>query len=90
MFVGAGVKVAELPRATLEAGLPVIDLVSDHSNLIASKGEARKLIQGNGLSINKEKVTDVKAVVATSQLINGRYLLLQKGKKDYLLVKVVG
>ena len=60
------------------------------SKLLASKGEARKLIQGNGFSVNKEKVTDPKAVVDPRQLINGRYLLLQKGKKDYCLVRVVG
>jgi len=67
----------------------VIDLVSDHAKLVASKGEAKKLIQGNGLSINKEKVTDLKAVADVNQLINRSYLLLQKGKKDYCLVKFV-
>ena len=89
VFKGAGVPVAELPRAGLN-GMSVIDLVSDHAKLLASKGEAKKLMQGNGLSINKEKVTDLKAVVDEKQLINGRYLLLQKGKKDYCLVKVIG
>ena len=87
VFVGAGVPVAELAREKL--GLSAIDLVSE-AKLVASKGEAKKLIQGNGLSINKEKVKDDKAVVTAGQLINGRYLLLQKGKKDYCLVKVVG
>jgi tyrosyl-tRNA synthetase len=86
VFVGAGVPVAELPREKL--GLTAIDLVTD-SKLVASRGEAKKLIQGNGLSINKEKVKDG-AVVEATHLINGRYLLLQKGKKDYCLVKVVG
>ncbi|MBS1148629.1 MAG: tyrosyl-tRNA synthetase [Myxococcaceae bacterium] len=89
VFKGAGVPVAEVAREALTAGMSVIDLVSDHARLLASKGEAKKLIQGNGLSINKEKVTDLKAVVDLTQLINGRYLLLQKGKKDYCLVKVV-
>jgi len=89
VFKGAGVPQAELPRSLLAAGLPVIDLVSDHAKLVASKGEAKKLIQGNGLSINKEKVTDLKAVADVNQLINRSYLLLQKGKKDYCLVKFV-
>ncbi len=89
VFKGAGVPQAELPRSLLAAGLPVIDLVSDHAKLVASKGEAKKLIQGNGLSINKEKVTDLKAVADANQLINRSYLLLQKGKKDYCLVKFV-
>ncbi len=89
VFKGAGVPQAELPRSLLAGGLPVIDLVSDHAKLVASKGEAKKLMQGNGLSINKEKVTDLKAVADEKQLINGSYLLLQKGKKDYCLVKFV-
>jgi tyrosyl-tRNA synthetase len=89
VFKGAGVAMAEVPREAL-TGMAVIDLVSDHAKLLASKGEAKKLIQGNGLSINKEKVTDLKAVVDVTQLINGRYLLLQKGKKDYCLVKAIG
>jgi tyrosyl-tRNA synthetase len=56
---------------------------------VASKGEGRKLIQGNGLSINKNKVTDANLSITKDQLINGKYLLLQKGKKDYCLVKLV-
>ena len=90
VFVGAGVPVAELPRDALTAGVNVVDLFSEKSQLVASKGEARKLLQGNGLSINKEKVSDAKLMVGADKLINGRYLLLQKGKKDYCLVKVVG
>ncbi len=89
VFVGAGVPVAEITREAIRAGLAVVDL-AEQSKLLSSKGEARKLIQGNGLSINKEKVTDQKAIVVDAQLINGRYLLLQKGKKDYCLVKVIG
>jgi tyrosyl-tRNA synthetase len=89
VFVGAGVPVAEVPREALSAGLNVIDLFSEKSGLVSSKGEARKLMQGNALSVNKEKVADPKATIGTDKLINDRYLLLQKGKKDYCLVKVV-
>lgn len=89
VFVGAGVPVAEVPRDALAAGLNVIDLFSEKSGLVSSKGEARKLMQGNALSVNKEKVADPKATIGTDTLINDRYLLLQKGKKDYCLVKVV-
>jgi tyrosyl-tRNA synthetase len=87
VFVGAGVPVAEVSRDELVAGLSVVDLFSVRSNLASSKGEARKLLESNGLSINKAKVSDAKATVGVDQLINGRYLLLQKGKKDYCLVK---
>jgi tyrosyl-tRNA synthetase len=90
VFVGAGVPVAEVPREAFVAGVNVVDLFSEKSKLLASKGEARKLLEGNGLSLNKVKVTDTKASIGVDQLINGRYLLLQKGKKDYCLVKVIG
>lgn len=89
VFVGAGVRVAEVPRDVLTAGVGVIDLFSEKSQLASSKGEARKLCESNALSVNKEKVADVKATIGADKLINGRYLLLQKGKKDYCLVKAV-
>ncbi|MFO0595240.1 MAG: tyrosine--tRNA ligase [Myxococcaceae bacterium] len=89
VFVGAGVRVAEVPRDAFGGGVPVIELFSEKSQLAASKGEARKLLESNALSINKAKVADTKATVGADQLINGRYLLLQKGKKDYCLVKAV-
>jgi tyrosyl-tRNA synthetase len=90
VFQGAGVPVAEVPRDALVAGLPVVELVSDRAHLVASRGEAHQLIKGNGLSLNKVKVSDAKALVGLDALLNGRYLLLQKGKKDYCLVKAVG
>lgn len=89
VFVGAGVRVAEVPRDALQTGVGLIELFSEKSQLASSKGEARKLAESNALSINKEKVSDVKAVINAEKLINGRYLLLQKGKKDYCLVKAV-
>ena len=88
VFVGAGVPVADVPRASLP--LNVVDLFTDTTKLAPSKGEARKLLQANALSVNKEKVSDAKATFGVEQLLNGRYLLLQKGKKDYALVRVVG
>jgi tyrosyl-tRNA synthetase len=89
VFVGAGVQVAEVPRDALSTGVAALDLFSTHAKLASSKGEARKLLEGNALSVNKVKLTDVKATIGVDQLINGRYLLLQKGKKDYCLVKAV-
>lgn len=89
VFVGAGVPVAEVPRDALGAGINVVELFSDKTQLVPSKSEVRKLMQANGLSINKEKVNDAKANIGAEALINGRYLLLQKGKKDYCLVKAI-
>lgn len=87
VFVGAGVPVAEVPRDSLTAGLNVVDLFS---HLVPSKSEVHRQLKANSLSLNKEKVTDSKQSVGADKLINGRYLLLQKGKKDYCLVKVTG
>jgi tyrosyl-tRNA synthetase len=89
VFVGAGVPVADVPRDALTAGLNVIDLFVGKTQFLASNGEARKLQQANALSVNKEKVSDAKATFSTSALINDRFLLLQKGKKDYCLVRAV-
>jgi tyrosyl-tRNA synthetase len=90
VFVGAGVPVAQLPREALAGELSLVDVLTERTGFLPSKAEARKLIQGNGCSVNKQKVTDLKAVVSAAQLINGQYLLLQKGKKEYCLVQVVG
>ena len=53
-------------------------------------GEARKMIQGNGFSINKEKFTDFTASLSETDIIDGKYILAQKGKKDYYIIKVNG
>jgi tyrosyl-tRNA synthetase len=89
VFVGAGVAVAEVPKADISAGVSVIDLVAKRAGMVTSNGEAIKLIKGNGLAMNKVKVADQNLVVNESNLLNGKYILLQKGKKDYCLVKAV-
>lgn len=82
-----GVPTVEIGKEQFESGLTVIDLAAMHDK-VPSKSEARKLIKSNGFSINKIKTTVEKEVVTTPYLINGKYLLLQKGKKDYTLVKI--
>ncbi len=89
VFVGAGVAVAEVPKSEITAGLSVIDLVAKKAQMVTSNGEAIKLIKGNGLAMNKVKVADQNFIVNESSLLNGKYILLQKGKKDYCLVKAV-
>ncbi|MFM8950997.1 MAG: tyrosine--tRNA ligase, partial [Bacteroidota bacterium] len=71
----------------LNNGIPVLDLLTEKTNILPSKGEARKMVAAGGVSINKEKCADIAAVVDSSILIGGRYLLIQKGKKNYFLVK---
>ncbi|MBR3854123.1 MAG: tyrosine--tRNA ligase, partial [Tidjanibacter sp.] len=70
----------------LAAGVDFLALCAEKSNIFPSKGELRKLIQGGGVSLNKEKVTDPYMVVNNENLIAGKYLLVQKGKKNYYII----
>lgn len=81
-----GVPVFEVSKQALELGVPVLDLLSEFSAVFPSKGEARRTITGGGVSINKEKLESVDTVVNTSALLNGKYILVQKGKKNFYLL----
>jgi len=70
----------------LTKGIPVIDFLATSTQVFPSKGEARKMIQGGGVSINKEKMTDINAVVNTDMIIAGKYIITQRGKKNYFLI----
>lgn len=83
-FVKSEVSTVEVSKEQIASGVTVIDLATMHDK-VSSKSEARKLIKSNGFSVNKVKVGE-KYTVDESNLINGKYLLLQKGKKDYTLV----
>lgn len=67
----------------------IIDLLAAESKVFPSKGECRKMIQAAGVSINKEKVTDTNAMIGSESYINGKYILAQKGKKNYFIIKIV-
>lgn len=77
-----------LPRGDFETGLPIAELLADKTEIFPSRGEVRKMIQGGGLSINMEKVADANATVDATALLQGKYLLVQKGKKNKYLVIV--
>ncbi len=81
-----GVEQYEIDRKELEKGIPPLDLLAEHTHIFPSKGEARKMILANGFSMNKEKMTDPQTPVTADSLLNGKYLLFQKGKKNYYLV----
>lgn len=83
-----GVPQFTVDGALLDGSLGFVDLCTEHAAVFPSKGEARKLIQGGGVSLNKEKVTATDAVVTRDGLISGKYLLVQKGKKNYFLIVV--
>lgn len=84
-----GLEKFSIPRNKLEAGIPVLDLLAQETTIFPSKGEARKMIQAGGVSLNKEKYSDLNGTIGTDLLLHGRYLLAQKGKKNYFLIEAV-
>lgn len=84
-----GVPRFEVERALFQGeGVKAIDLLTDNAKCFASKGEMRKLIQGGGVSINKEKLSDANQTLTEADLLDGKYLLAQQGKKKYFLIIV--
>lgn len=86
--VFAGVPQYEVSRQEIADGIKLADLLTDRAPVFPSKGEARKMAQQGGLSINKEKVTDIYAPATLDMLLNGKYILAQRGKKNYFLLIV--
>ena len=81
-----GVPTFNVPKDKLPVG--ILDLLAVETQVFPSKGEARKMIQGNGFSLNKEKMTDINRQVGEGDIIDGKYILVQKGKKDYFIINV--
>ena len=81
-----GVPQFEIDKNEIEAGIDVISLTAEKCSVFPSKGEARKLIQGGGVAINKVKVGDTAQRIDSSDLISGKYIVVQKGKKNYFLI----
>ncbi len=75
-------------KSDIEAGTSITDLLADKTKIFPSKGEARKMIQGGGIRLNKEKVDSHELMITTSQLIKNKYILIQKGKNNYYLCNV--
>ena len=83
-----GVPRFEISRPLIEGGVGFLALCTEHAAVLPSQGEARKLIQGGGVSLNKRKIAAVDCMVGSADLLSGRYLLVQKGKKNYYLIVV--
>jgi tyrosyl-tRNA synthetase len=83
-----GVPQSDITRAELEAGIGMVDFLSEKTGIFPSKGEARRMLKDGGVQINKEKALE-EATVTPAFLLNYRYILVQKGKKNYFLVKVL-
>ena len=82
-----GVPQFELAASDLEGGLDIVEALAEHTAVFPSKGEARKMVQGNGVAINKTKV-GVDKVLTKEDVVAGGLIIVQKGKKNYFLVKV--
>ncbi len=88
LSVFEGVPLYQVSKSDIEAGVPILDLLAEKTNIFPSKGEARKMIQGGGVSVNKTKVESIDVRITTEYLLNGAYILVQRGKKNYFLVEV--
>ncbi|MDD6892109.1 MAG: tyrosine--tRNA ligase [Bacteroidales bacterium] len=86
LSVFEGVPQFEVAKSDIEAGIKAVDLFAEKAAVFASKGEMRKLVQGGGVSLNKEKLAAFDQTVTSADLLNGKYLLVQRGKKNYYLV----
>ncbi len=88
LSVFEGVPQMEVQKADIETGVGIIDFLANKTNIFASNGEARRMLKDNGVSINKAKVMD-DYQIGSKDLLNDKYILAQKGKKNYFLVKVI-
>ncbi len=88
LSVFEGVPQSEVSKSELEKGIGIVDFLTENTKIFSSKGEARRMLKDNGVAVNKEKIREM-FEVNTGLLLNGKYLLVQKGKKNYFLVKVI-
>ncbi len=86
LAVFEGVPMFEVNRADIDAGVNIVDLLAEKTAIFPSKGELRRTVQGNGLSVNKEKYTNADGIINAEYLIQDKYILIQKGKKNYFII----
>ena len=86
LAVFEGVPQFKVSREKIEAGIKAVDLFAEESAVFPSKGEMRKMAQGGGVSLNKEKLAAFDQEITTADLLNDKYLLVQRGKKNYFLL----
>jgi tyrosyl-tRNA synthetase len=85
LAVFEGVPQSTVSSEIITAGVNIIDFLTDHTNVLPSKSEARRNLKENAISVNKDKVTE-NTLIGTEHLLDGKYILIQKGKKNYFLV----
>lgn len=84
-----GVPQFNIAKAELEAGINILDLLAVKAPVFPSKGEARRMLQGGGVSLNKRKLANIGEIVTMGVVLIGQFILIQKGKKNYYLLRVV-
>lgn len=83
-----GVAQFKVEKTAIESGIDIVSLLAEKTQIFPSKGEAKKMIQGGGVSINREKVANVETTINAGNLINNKFIVAQKGKKNYFLIIV--
>jgi tyrosyl-tRNA synthetase len=89
MAVFEGVPQFDVSKAELDKGINILDLLAVRTAVFSSKGEARRTIKAGGVSINKERITNTEETVSLKVLLDNKYILIQRGKKNYFLLKVI-
>ena len=87
LAVFSGVPTFELKKDSLPRN--IVDFLAVDTSILPSKGEARKMVQAGGISINKDKVSDISREISAGDIIDGKYILAQKGKKNYFIINVI-
>ena len=89
LSVFEGVPVFEIKREILGQRVKATILLAELTRVFDSKGELRRMVNGGGLSINKQKVDDPEMMIGMESLLNDKYILVQKGKKNYYLLRII-
>ncbi|MBP6334121.1 MAG: tyrosine--tRNA ligase [Bacteroidia bacterium] len=86
LTVFQGVPQVALSKSELKEGINIVEFLSDKTNIFPSRGEARKMIEGGGVFVNKEKIDDINRLITNADMLKEKYILAQKGKKNYYLI----
>lgn len=78
-----------ISRTDIKSGIGILDFLATNTQIFASKGEARKMLQANGFSLNKEKINDINSIIDEQFLLHNKFILAQKGKKQYYVVEII-
>jgi len=89
LSVFEGVPMFDVEKSKIKEGVNVLSLLAEETQVFPSKGELRRTIKGGGVSINKEKIQNDEITIGSDRLLNEKYILVQKGKKNYFLIKTV-